>query len=50
MALLVGAVLVALLVVGPAAVTGQPLLMVAGLALGAAVLLVSRLRNARGSR
>jgi hypothetical protein len=40
--LLVGALLVALLVVGPAALTGQPLLMLLGVALAGAVLLLAR--------
>ncbi|GAA4260590.1 hypothetical protein [Dactylosporangium darangshiense] len=42
MAMLVGAVLVALLVVGPAALTGQPVLMVLGVVSAAAVLIIAR--------
>ena len=46
---LVGAVLLALLVVGPAALTGQPLLIAVGVALGAAVLITARRRDRRNS-
>jgi hypothetical protein len=42
MAMLIGAVLIALLVVGPAALTGQPVLMLVGVVLAAAVLLIAR--------
>jgi hypothetical protein len=42
MAMLIGAVLVALLVVGPAALTGQPVLMLVGVAAAATVLLIAR--------
>ncbi|WP_433606101.1 hypothetical protein ACQP2P_29155 [Dactylosporangium sp. CA-139114] len=42
MALLIAAVLVALLVVGPAALTGHPVLLLLGVALAGAVLLVAR--------
>ncbi|MGI5241742.1 hypothetical protein [Dactylosporangium sp. CA-139066] len=42
MALLIGAVLVALLVVGPAALTGQPVLMLLGVVAAATVLLMAR--------
>ncbi|GAA2338628.1 hypothetical protein [Dactylosporangium salmoneum] len=47
MAMLIGAVLVALLVVGPAALTGQPVLLVAGVVAAAVVLLLARRWAAR---
>jgi hypothetical protein len=43
--LLMGAFLLVCVLVGPALLTGQPLLIVAGVALGAAVLVVTRRRD-----
>ena len=40
-----GAILLTLLIVGPAALTGQPLLIAVGAILGAAILFVTRRRR-----